>query len=145
KLKRGDRSRGGVDGYRHREEVLKPLLVPWINSLYEEGRAPLLLEDGAPAHTSKIAVEYLEVSHIQKLNWPGHSPDVNAAEHCWPWIRRHITQDFMPSTCEEQCRRQWEYEWEQMPTELLNQWIDGIPDVVRQIIKHSGDNCFHDG
>ncbi|KAF1967914.1 hypothetical protein BU23DRAFT_481887, partial [Bimuria novae-zelandiae CBS 107.79] len=119
-LKRGDRSRGGVDGYRHREEVLKPLLVPWINSLYEEGRAPLLLEDGAPAHTSKIAVEYLEVSHIQKLNWPGHSPDVNAAEHCWPWIRRHITQDFMPFTCEEQCRRQWEYEWEQMPTELLN-------------------------
>ncbi|KAK7177685.1 hypothetical protein PSPO01_16270 [Paraphaeosphaeria sporulosa] len=27
-LKRRDRSRGGVDGYRYREEVLKPLLVP---------------------------------------------------------------------------------------------------------------------
>ncbi|KAF1980086.1 hypothetical protein BU23DRAFT_443705, partial [Bimuria novae-zelandiae CBS 107.79] len=58
---------GGIDGYRHREEVLKPLLKPWIDSLYEEGRAPLLLEDGAPAHTSKIALEYLEVSHISKL------------------------------------------------------------------------------
>ncbi|KAF1973165.1 hypothetical protein BU23DRAFT_640831 [Bimuria novae-zelandiae CBS 107.79] len=27
-MKRGDRSRGDIDGYRHREEVLKPLLVP---------------------------------------------------------------------------------------------------------------------
>ncbi|KAF1977106.1 hypothetical protein BU23DRAFT_565254 [Bimuria novae-zelandiae CBS 107.79] len=80
-LKRGDRSRGGVDGYRHSEEVLKLLLVPWINSLYEEGRAPLLLEDGAPAHQARISLEYLEASHIQKLPWPGHSPDVNAKEH----------------------------------------------------------------
>ena len=59
-LKRGDRSRGGA-------------------SLYKEGRAPLLLEDGAPAH-------------VQKLSWPGHSPDVNAAEHAWPWIRRHLAR-----------------------------------------------------
>ncbi|KAF1969062.1 hypothetical protein BU23DRAFT_557913 [Bimuria novae-zelandiae CBS 107.79] len=144
-LKRGDRSRGGIDGYRHREEVLKPLLVPWINSLYEEGRAPVLLEDGAPAHTSKIALEYLEVSHINKLAWPGHSPDVNAEEHAWPWIRRHITQDFMPSTCEQQCRAQWAYEWEQMPQEIINKWILSILKVVRQIIAHRGDNSFHDG
>ncbi|KAF1973244.1 hypothetical protein BU23DRAFT_361915, partial [Bimuria novae-zelandiae CBS 107.79] len=133
-------SRGGVDGYRPREEVLKPLLVPWINSLYDEGRAPLLLEDGAPAHQARISLEYLEVSHIQKLPWPGHSPDVNAEEHAWPWIRRHITQDFMPSTCEEQCRFQWSNEWENLPQHLMNKWIDGIPEVIRQIIKYGGDN-----
>ena len=66
-LARGDRSRGGVDGYRHREEVLKPLLVPWLKQLEKEGRRPILLEDGAPAHKSRIATEYLEVSHIEKL------------------------------------------------------------------------------
>lgn len=142
---RGDRSRGGVDGYRHREEVLKPLLVPWIKSLERAGRSPILLEDGAPAHKSRIAMEYIEVSHIEKLPWPGHSPDINAEEHAWPWMRRHVTKDFSPSTCEDECRYQWAYEWHQIPQEVINKWIDSIPNVVRNIIKHHGDNCFHDG
>lgn len=142
---RGDRTRGGVDGYRHREEVLKPLLVPWIRSLQEEGLNPILLEDGAPSHTSKIATEFLQVSAITKLEWPGHSPDINAHEHAWPWIRRHITKDFSPSTCEAECRQHWEYEWDQLPIEVINKWIDSIPGVVREIIKHGGNNDFHEG
>ncbi|KAF1978858.1 hypothetical protein BU23DRAFT_448804, partial [Bimuria novae-zelandiae CBS 107.79] len=103
-LKRGDRTRGGVDGWRHREEVLKPKLVPFIKHLRRTGHNSILLKDGAPSHTSKIATEYLSVSHIEKLRWPGHSPDVNAEEHAWPWIRRHITKDFKPSTCAGDCK-----------------------------------------
>ena len=80
-LKRGDRTRGGVDGYRHREEVLKPLVKPFMDTLSKENRSPILLEDGAAPHKSKIATEYLDVCHIEKLSWPGHSPDINAIEH----------------------------------------------------------------
>ncbi|KAF1967057.1 hypothetical protein BU23DRAFT_367887, partial [Bimuria novae-zelandiae CBS 107.79] len=50
----------------------------------------VLLEDSAPAHTSRIAKDYLSTYKIDRLEWPGHSPDVNASEHAWPWIRRHI-------------------------------------------------------
>ncbi len=32
-LKRGNRSRGGIDGYRHREFVLKLKLVPFIKKV----------------------------------------------------------------------------------------------------------------
>ncbi|KAH8725977.1 hypothetical protein GQ44DRAFT_706227 [Phaeosphaeriaceae sp. PMI808] len=68
-------------------------------------------------------MEYIEL---------GHSPDINAEEHAWPWIRRHITKDFSPSICEDECQ-------------VINKWIDSIPNVVRKIIKYHGDNCFHDG
>jgi hypothetical protein len=45
----------------------------------------------------------------------------------------------------EECRFEWEYEWEALPQEVINKWIDGIPDVVRKVLKHHGKNCFHDG
>ncbi|KAF2191979.1 hypothetical protein K469DRAFT_511777, partial [Zopfia rhizophila CBS 207.26] len=81
--------RGGIDGYRHREEVLKDRLVPWIKELKGEGKtAVLLLEDGAPANTSRFDIEFFSVNHISQVPRLGHSPDVNVEEHAWPWIRR---------------------------------------------------------
>ena len=107
---RGIRSRGGVDGYRHREGALKKV-APWINSLESQGVACYLLEDGAPPHKSRIANDYLQVQKVEKMAWPGHSPDVNASEHAWPWLRRHVTRQFTPSCTPQQCQQQWEADW----------------------------------
>ena len=107
---RGTRQRGSIDGYRHREEALKKV-VQWIQGLRAQGVEVILLEDGAPAHNSKIAKDYLSVHKIQRMEWPGHSPDMNASEYAWPWIRRHITKEMPQSTCEKECRQQWEEQW----------------------------------
>lgn len=88
--KRGDRSRGGIDWYRHREVVLRSLLLPFAAKLKESGRPILVMEDGAPAHTSKYNREVFEAWEIQKLLWPPKSPDLNAIEHAWAWIRRSL-------------------------------------------------------
>lgn len=77
--------------------------------------------------------------------WPSKPPDINASEHPWPWIRRHVTQDFHPSRNEEMCATQWAIEWGNIPQSQMDKWVDGIPEVVRQIIQFKGDNCFHDG
>ena len=95
--KRNTRARGGVDGYRHREEALKTV-VPWMQQLKKEGVYCHLLEDGAPAHIAALPNAYLRVEEIDKVWWPGHFPDVNAEEHAWPWIRRSITKRHTPST-----------------------------------------------
>lgn len=116
-----------------------------MQGLKQQGRELILLEDGAPAHKSRIAEDFLSVSFIDKLSWPGHSPEVNAAEHAWPWIRRHITKDFKPSTTTLDCRSHWECEWDSLPQEVIDKWIDQIPEVVRRIIEHGGKNDFHDG
>jgi hypothetical protein len=62
--KRGDRSRGSVDSYRHREGALKKI-TPWINSLKKKGIRCLLLQDGAPAHKSRISRDYLTIERIE--------------------------------------------------------------------------------
>ncbi|KAF1828226.1 hypothetical protein BDW02DRAFT_260708, partial [Decorospora gaudefroyi] len=108
---RGIKSRGGIDGFRHREEALK-VVVPWLKSL---PTTPILLEDRAPAHKSRIANDYLTTEKVDKLSWPGHSPEINASEHAWPWTRRQITRDFCPSQTVDECKKHWKYEWDKLP------------------------------
>ena len=106
---RGMRDRG-VDGYMHREGALKKV-VPWIHSLEEKGITCVLQQGGAPPYKARISIDYLIVEHVERLWWSGHSPEVNAIEHAWPWIRRHVTKQFTPSCTAKQCERQWVSQW----------------------------------
>jgi hypothetical protein len=55
-----------VDGYRYREGALKKV-VPWIRDLKKRGPKCLLLKDGAPAHKSQFANDYLTVKKVEKV------------------------------------------------------------------------------
>ena len=80
--KRGNRSKGGINGYRYRKVILKPLLIPWIKEMEEKtGIKYILLEDGAPAYISRFDQEFLSLLEVKKMLWPGNSPDCNAIEH----------------------------------------------------------------
>jgi hypothetical protein len=81
----------------------------------------------------------LKVEKVQKMGWAGHSPDVNASEHAWPWIRRYATKRFSQSRTEEQCEDQW---IEAVPITAMNAWVNGIPEVVRRIIRSGGKITF---
>jgi transposase len=72
----------------------------------QQGLKCVLLEDRAPTHKSRIANDYLTVEKIAKLWWAGHSPDVNATEHAWPIMRKHVTKDFTSSKTEEVVEQQ---------------------------------------
>lgn len=139
---RGDRARGGVDGYRHREGALKKV-VPWIQSLEKQGIKCVLQQDGAPSHKARISRDYLIIEQVDRLWWPGHSPDVNAIEHAWPWLRQHVTKQFTPSHTSKQCEKQWVSQWEALPIGVINKWVEAIPRQVRRIIAARGKNNFH--
>ena len=55
-----------------------------MQQLKKEGVYCYLLEDSAPAHIAALPNDYLRVEEIDKMWWPGHSPNVNAEEHAWP-------------------------------------------------------------
>jgi transposase len=135
--------KSGIDGYRHRENVLKPLLMPFIEELKKEGREVFVLEDNAPAHRSDFDNHFFKLSDVKKMLWPANSPDANAIEHAWPWIRQHITTDFPQSTNEEELEQHWQQECANLSIEQINAWIDEIPKRIRQILEQNGDNSFH--
>jgi hypothetical protein len=80
---------------------------------------------------------------VEKIAWAGHSPDVNASEHTWPILRRHVTRDFPLSHTEQEVEAQWTQAWKDLSVDKINKWVDGVAEVVRRIIRNKGNNNFH--
>lgn len=135
---------GGIDAYRYREEWLKPHLFPWLLSLDSEyDKRPLVLSDNAPSHSARLSQEAMNIAEVIRVLMPAGSPDVDAIEHAWPWLRTNITKHMSISKSEEECEQQWYEQWEKLDVDTINKWIDRIPGVIRNILKTGGDNCFN--
>ncbi|MBO1519015.1 IS630 family transposase, partial [Oceanisphaera pacifica] len=113
------------------------IVVPWTNKeamrlhlqqiadITEPDRHAVVIMDGAGWHTDDIAAEFENVSII-KL--PPYSPELNAIEQVWSWMRQHCLanrvfknyEDIMSSVCEawntfiesaervtQMCSREW--------------------------------------
>ena len=52
-----------------------------------------LIWDNAPAHRGEAVREYLRTPglHLRLVNLPGYSPDFNAHEAVWGWVRKEAT------------------------------------------------------
>ena len=57
-------------------------------------------QDGAPAHTSRLAQEWLQENSpyfITKDEWPPNSPDLNPLDfHVWGAMMRNIKKAYIP-------------------------------------------------
>lgn len=67
-------------------QVLKDVL-PNLNA---ENPNYIWMQDGAPAHTSKIAQQYINDIGIKLLKWPSRSPDLNIIEDMWAYMTTKI-------------------------------------------------------
>ena len=80
------------DGYSKILEFAIPRVVTRLNI-----RAPILQEDNAPCHASKIAKDKKEALGLRTLQWPPYSPDLNPIEGLWSYwkdrVRRRLPQN----------------------------------------------------
>jgi len=80
-MKRGSKKHG-IDWMRYTEEVLKPILIPWIQNLNKNrpiGTPNFVFQqDNAKPHVCKWTLEVLAKAGIEILPHPGNSPNINA-------------------------------------------------------------------
>jgi hypothetical protein len=101
-------------------------------------------EDKAPAHALQCQQEVFNLWEIQRLLWPRNSPDLNAIEPTWFWMKRETTKRG-PSTNKGQLEKDWIKCWEEMPQEMIQAWIERIPVHIQEIIACNGNNLYKEG
>jgi hypothetical protein len=95
--------------------------VDWTKA---NGREPIVLEDGAPPHKMKGYAEERARLGIINLKHPGASPDLNAIENCWAYVKDKIRRmPEHPSSLDAL----WvavQRHWDELPQSIVDGWID---------------------
>ncbi len=79
----------GIINSKKYVEVLKDRLLPQLQEWFPENSA-VFMQDGAPCHTAKNSMKFLEDEGVQVLKWPGNSLDLNPIETMWAIIKRRL-------------------------------------------------------
>jgi transposase len=133
----------GIDWYRFATEVLEPLVLPDYDELRKERPHLMLMLDGAAAHISGNCSPWYEGWEVNRLKWPGNSPDLNPIEHIWDLIKKRIKQKYPIIGTMERLKAAWQEEWDILSLEDINKVIEHQKKAVIRCFNHIGDNDFH--
>jgi len=142
KLVRG--AGNGIDWWRYQYCVLLPKLFPFVKECQKDRPDTIVQEDKAPAHAHFAQQRVYDLHEIQRLLWCGNSPDLNAIEPCWFWLKRATTKKGAPKS-RAQAIEVWEKQWADLPQEKMQAWIERIIFHVQEVIRLEGGNEYKEG
>lgn len=138
------RKGNGIDWYRYQVKVLIPKLIPFALECSKERPSTLVQEDLAPAHAHYAQEKVYHLYNVSRLVWCPNSPDINAIEPCWFWMKRNTTKKGAPKSRVDAIKK-WTSCWNELPQEKIQAWIERIPRHIQEIIKLEGGNEYKEG
>ena len=135
---------GGIDWYRYLTKCLLPILIPFAIECQIDRPKTIIQEDKAPAHSSKHQRIYFDAAGLQRLLWPGNSPDLNMIEPCWYYLKRATTKKGAPKNRAE-AERVWQKAWDELEQWRIQAWIERIPRHIQEVIRLEGGNEYREG
>jgi hypothetical protein len=66
--------------------LLEENMVP----TYEMSNYSTFMQDNAPSHTAKLTQRFLLQNHVDCMDWPAYSPDLNPMENLWHTMKLHL-------------------------------------------------------
>lgn len=129
----------GLDARRYVAQVLEgPLFEFYSEMCKERGGGILVVEDGAPAHKSRLAEEARSRLGIRRLDHPPNSPDLNPIEALWFELKRKV-QD-TPGSYKSRSAL-WEaakQAWAELPESRVERETAQMDDRVKAVLKAKG-------
>jgi hypothetical protein len=108
---------------------------PLITHLQTSG--DWFVQDGAPCHTSRHTMRYLESKNINvQTSWPPRSPDLNVAELIWAYMSPKVAE-YYPSDRSELCAA-INAVWEAMPQAVVDRMVSSFRQRCSDVLAKSG-------
>ena len=133
--------RGGIDWYRYSKLILRKKLLPFAKECQKDRLGTIVQEDGATPHISPHNLALFREFGLERLDWPGNSPDLNAIKPCWPWMKRWTTREG-PLQHQVKAEEKWLKCWDELPQSEIQCWITWIPHAIQVIIKLDRGNEY---
>jgi transposase len=93
-------------------------------------------QDNDPKHTSRVARRFFEKKHINLLDWPSQSPDLNPIEHLWDHLKRKIR--FRNPTSISELKDIIMEEWNTIDAEFCKKLVYSMPKRIEALYKSKG-------
>jgi hypothetical protein len=131
---------GGLLATRYQEQVLEPILEDWLTEMEEDNGFIIFQQDSAPSHNTKAMLKWFSDHGIPLLFHPPNSPDLNPIEHVWNELKCHLHNLEHHPTNLQLLIEAVKSIWEEIPLDIVNQYIDQMPEVVQAVRSARGDH-----
>src|ERR1700759_4033984 len=116
-------------------------MIPFAQRCLQTRPGTLVQEDNASSHAHRFLKRVYSIAKILRLLWPGNSPDLNAIEKAWPWLKKKTSWNGVPPTM-KQLMKAWRGAWKGLPQPQIQIWIEGIVRNIQEVIRLEGGNEY---
>ncbi|GFT89853.1 transposable element Tcb2 transposase [Trichonephila clavipes] len=114
---------GTMTGQRYIDEVLLPHVRLFRGAV---GDKFVFMDDNATCHRTLAVQDCLDSEDIQRLVWPARSPDLNPIENVWDGLGRQVAGRNYRPTNKNTLMRALTEEWDKLPQQLLNNFVQSM-------------------
>jgi hypothetical protein len=98
----------------------------------------IFMQDGAPCHTSQMAVDWIEENCDLLSDWPANSPDLNPIELLWA-ILKHAVSSVGPSTVDE-LKQVLQSAWKGISLDVVSSLCASFPRRLDLCVQEKGQS-----
>jgi hypothetical protein len=119
-------------------------LIPFAKECKKERPNTIIQENNAPTHSHFYQQEMFDIHEVQRLLWPGNSPDLNMIEPAWPWMKRRTTVREAPRQ-KKTAEDSWYRAWSDLSQEKIQTWIERIPRHIQEVLQQKEGIDYREG
>ena len=119
-------------------QILQQGLIPFMEEIKDWDDGFILQQDGAPCHTSKRSLAWLDENNVDVLPWIPQSADMNPIEHCWAYLEAKLRQRPLLPTNLTQLTAALHEEWAKIPASYITALYESMPRRIDAVIKVKG-------